>query len=224
MSIRRIGTSIVHHYCRLGQKIALPNRRLLSSQHIDIQGAKKIVERHLERVTEAMNEREGWKYNIDCIHLRYRYGTAAEFAWLPGYMVKLHPERIEGGRILKRWIEQNGLSLLRIPEQIPLPIPPSHQHMTSLKVLCICEKILGVGPESLSLEHTMQLVHLIEGTGISDLKAENLVHCPDGRIAIIDTEVARNTSIRTALNWFLEKNQFDEPAKAFVKRARRALS
>lgn len=94
-------------------------------------------------------------------------GQAAEFSWLPGFMVKLNAElRIAGGKRLRDCIEKEKLGLLTIPTQMPYVIPSMYHEHTHLRTLCVAEKIEGSIGRNLpiSFPQTMQLLKLIYST------------------------------------------------------------
>jgi hypothetical protein len=137
-------------------------------------------------------------------------GAVAEFDWLPGYFLKLGPERIAGGEKLKKCIIDHHLDLLVVPEQSPYSIPETPNRVTELTMLCVAKKIEGVQGKIITLKQTQQLIILIKETGVGDLKWRNLVHCPNGQIALIDTECFWGQ--RLGLHSLLENNDFEPEA------------
>jgi hypothetical protein len=154
-----------------------------------------------------MNQQEKRRKLFDCRDPNYP-GMAAEFPWLPGYLIKAGEGRVEGGEILEKCIREKQLHLLEVPQQTLYHIPQAHQHLTQLKTLCICKKVEGKqGKELLiSSAHVQQLETLILATGIGDMKWRNLVHTSDGKIALIDTEIGTFWGARYGLAYLREWN------------------
>lgn len=199
------------------------NKRCISSvrKTLSFSAAQKLVQANLKSVLPVMNENSARKKNADFRDPSWK-GSAAEFPWLPSYMVKLDPEeRIAGGEVLKEGAKQSNLHLIRIPEQILCPIPGALQSLTHLKALCLSEKVEGVQNKRLTLEQTRQLCMIVKTKKVNDLKGKNLVHCPDGKIAIIDTECFG--SIFYGLHSLYENNHFEEDAQKFIDREIRTI-
>src|SRR5262245_28076686 len=88
--------------------------------------ARLLIHTHLEQVIQVMNRKHILKERADFRDPRWE-GAAAEFPWLPGYMIKLDPmERIHGGRLLSDGIRRWSLNLITLPEQTLYPIPETH--------------------------------------------------------------------------------------------------
>lgn len=194
------------------------HRRCISSvkKTLNFSAAQKLVQANLKSLLPVMNENSKRKKNADFRDPTWK-GSAAEFPWLPSYMIKLDPEeRIAGGKVLKDGAQQANLDLIRIPEQILCPIPEELQSLTHLKALCLSEKIEGVQNKKLTLEQTRQLCTIVKTKGVNDLKGKNLVHCPDGKIAIIDTECFG--SVFYGLHSLYENNQFEPDAQKLIDR------
>ncbi|MFZ5954648.1 MAG: hypothetical protein ACOYT8_06155 [Candidatus Dependentiae bacterium] len=104
-------------------------------------------------------------------------GAAVEFDWLKGYMVKLNVDRLKGAEILNRCIQENNLDLIAIPKQ------------WVFQNYVVAEKIEGTHDDVITLKKAQQLWTIVEKTHYIDLKPANLIHCANGKIAIIDTEL-----------------------------------
>ena len=150
----------------------------------------KKVNSNLDALIPIMEEKNKIRKTADCRNPNY-VGAAAEFNWLPGYIVKLDAEqRVKGGQYLKKCITDNNLDLIIIPDQYLYIIPESYHPYTELTELSIGKKIEGIQgkDQTINVHQTKQFIKLIIETGIADLKWRNLVHCEDGKIALIDTE------------------------------------
>ena len=147
-------------------------------------------------------------------------GAATEWPWLPGYIVKLNENnmRVSGGDCLRQCMQDAHLDLLRVPAQYP--------YQLSGILLSVGEKIEGAQGEKipLSLPQTEQMISLIRRTGYDDPKWQNLVHCPDGRLAIIDTEVADSVPWIYGLHSLLEKNTLVPEARKVLVEVLRKVS
>lgn len=143
--------------------------------------------------------------------------TVLEFPWLPGYLIKARPERVEGGHLLEKYVRENNLYLLRIPQQYRYQVPKTHLQSTTTNAFCIAKKIEGTQGGIINPEQANQLVQLMIATGIGDLPQKNLVHCHDGTIAIIDTE--RFSGVERGLKSLLNGNLFHPEAKQQIQQA-----
>lgn len=178
-----------------------------------------LVHAHIEEVLRMMNTKDALKREEGVFNNPNYEGQAAEFPWLPGYMVKLNAEaRIAGGELLRRCIQDAGLNLLKIPRQTLYEIPQMYHKHSDVRTLCIAEKIEGKLGKDLPIyfPHAVQLLKLIEKTGIADLKWRNLVHCPGGEIALIDTETFIGNPIY-ALDSLLWGNTCDKKASDLIR-------
>jgi hypothetical protein len=123
----------------------------------------ELVNDHLESVLQVMNEKEQLRQLADYRDPSYE-GSAAEFSWLPGYIIKLGIERIEGGEVLRKHALEKKLDLIVIPEQACYHMPESYHRITKLKTLCIAKKIEGSQGNAISLKQAKQLVELVKST------------------------------------------------------------
>lgn len=182
---------------------------------------QKMLQSHHDKVAlaaQSMLCRENVSFHDpDCS------GTAVEWPWLPGHIVKLNANnaRVEGGIYLQDSISRLGLNLLRIPTQYTYEVPKTKT------LLSIGEKIEGMqGPAiPIQLPHIKQLVQLIQNTGYSDPKWRNLVHSSDEKISIIDTELGSCSAPPLyGIASLLEKNTLTAEARVFFQALLRKIS
>lgn len=113
--------------------------------------------------------------------------------WLPGLIFKWGGNRIEGANKLIQAINKYNLDLLKIPEQVEYTIPKElisdlPESISIPDILCIAKYLPGKIGLPLNLNQAKQLIKLSLETNYWDLKRENLVHCEDDTIGLIDTE------------------------------------
>ena len=161
--------------------------------------------------------------------------TTVKLDWLPGYIIKHDPQsRIAGAAHLEPCIKQEGLSLLRMPNMVKVPVAPRHELLPKLSAdfakmaipseLCLSEYMQGSPCGTFNLQQAKQMIILLtKATKIfADCNGRNIIWMPNGDLGLIDTELRGlkdNTpeNIEWTLSFFYTNNTFDAEAKDYFK-------
>jgi len=189
-------------------------KRMASLSLLPQNTVKKLLDTHIDEVLAAM---------VHCIQLRAIRAdrSAAEFSWLPGYMVKLDPSRVQGADELKQVIDKQDLDLLDVADQWAYEIP-TDKITDLLSVLCIGKKMEGEMWKPLTLEQAIQLRVLCKYAPFCDPKAPNLIHYKK-RIGLCDTQPGVRLCEYQALFKLLYENKLEDDAREYLEHEMRIL-
>jgi len=168
----------------------------------------KLIDDHITEVTQEMK----------------LVTTVAEFAWLPGYILKKNTDRIEGAKIFSGIIDKHNLKFVTIPEQWIYTIPPQRNAPRD-KHLVVAKKLEGTFSKPINLEQAQDIATLLKyarykGEYYGDTHNGNLLHQANGKIGFIDTEASLGFSCPTysqALQNLLWFHEMDPQAELFIK-------
>lgn len=150
----------------------------------------------------------------------------AQFDWLPGYIVKVNADRIEGAEYLRPCIEQEPLSLLRLPKMKRFPVSKDKLSRAFAKMyiprdLCLAEYIEGTHEGAINLLQAQHMVTLFRKAKktLIDCGSRNIIFTAKGELALIDTDLKgfRDNDVPFALNQFYQNNKFHPDAKRYVE-------
>lgn len=139
---------------------------------------------------------------------RYIDGTVVEFPWLPGYVIKTDPSRVEGAQAFADCIEKYNLNHVAVPEKWLYKIPLRYRITTlgQYQFLVIAKKIERKAEANcaINLEQARDLCCVLRNTRYQggyycDFQPSNLFQTTDGQIVFIDTETGGFGAISPAL-------------------------
>jgi len=170
----------------------------------------KILDTHLEEIN---------KHVVQIV-------SCKEFKWLPGYYIKSNLfNRIQGAHTLNQTIQDNNLKLVTVPEKWLHPLAINFQSkQLPQKSVVVAKKIEGAYRQKMNIEQAMEICCLLkhakyDGKHYSDTHDCNLLFCPDGKVAFIDTETKGfyNTSPVSGVEGILQWHMLDQEAKSFIE-------
>lgn len=138
---------------------------------------KEVLKSHAQEIGNAVSRR---KVN--------------QFKWFPGYIIKrdcpLKPgDRISGAEKLNKIMQEHQLDLLFVPKKQLYTFTYQNEFEKYINLnIIICQKIEGTCSGTINYKQAQQLVSLINYSGYIDTHCNNIIHTPDSKIAIIDTE------------------------------------
>lgn len=149
------------------------NSTILHKLHNNFLQSKYCVEIPLENTKTILDTHQEDLF-------KYKY-EVRRFDWLPGWMVKPGHDRIEGAKIFSTAINELGYSNFIVPQKYPYTSHSGDKYTIS--------KIVKISEEPLTPEEITQLFTLATKTNWVDTKPENIIKTPEGKIALIDTEM-----------------------------------
>lgn len=136
-----------------------------------------------------------------------------EVSWLPGWRITKDHSSVEGAAILNECIKEKQLSLLRVPEIMPLELGDT----------CLTEFIPGSHDRAITLEQIKQLVTLLCSAekSLSTIVPENIVHMDNGQLSIMNTPLQEFSKDKgySGLIGLYREHKFMPEAKEFLKQA-----
>lgn len=168
----------------------LPFKLYGAAEQVDIaamrppEDIRRVLNFHARQISQLLSTWNEYVYSPESDVARVEV-----FPWLPNYMLKFGIERVANAQRLKKFIQENELHLIRVPQKYLYHVPGMPLEHSSRNYIVVAELIADDEDDGCVIDHDrmQQLCAVAQGAPHYDLHSGNFLPLRDG-VVIIDTD------------------------------------